>query len=108
MTQFQHISIEQAHARLQNGELVVADIRDARSFAMGHIKGAFNLNNDNAAAFVGQQDKQQSVILVACYHGVSSQSAAQYLCTQGFEQVYSLDGGMTAWASQYPTELERS
>jgi thiosulfate sulfurtransferase len=36
-------------------------------------------------------------ILVMCYHGISSQGAAQYLVNQGFEQVYSVDGGFEAW-----------
>ncbi|MCV6069119.1 sulfurtransferase, partial [Escherichia coli] len=31
------------------------------------------------------------------YHGISSQGAAQYLVNQGFEQVYSVDGGFEAW-----------
>jgi thiosulfate sulfurtransferase len=36
-------------------------------------------------------------ILVMCYHGISSQGAAQYLVNQGFEEVYSVDGGFEAW-----------
>ncbi len=32
-----------------------------------------------------------------CYHGISSQGAAQYLVNQGFEEVYSVDGGFEAW-----------
>jgi thiosulfate sulfurtransferase len=36
-------------------------------------------------------------VLVICYHGISSQGAAQYLVNQGFEQVYSVVGGFDEW-----------
>ncbi len=35
-----------------------------------------------------------------CYHGISSQGAAQYLINQGFDAVYSVDGGFEAWHRQ--------
>lgn len=38
-----------------------------------------------------------SPLVVVCYHGISSQNAAQYLHEQGFDDVYSLDGGFQAW-----------
>jgi len=41
---------------------------------------------------------------VVCYHGNSSQSAAAYLISQGFSDVYSLDGGFELWRGTYPTE----
>ncbi|EEZ42274.1 thiosulfate sulfurtransferase GlpE [Photobacterium damselae subsp. damselae CIP 102761] len=50
-------------------------------------------------------DFEQPVI-VMCYHGISSQGAAQYLLHQGFEQVYSLEGGFEAWRrAQLPMAL---
>jgi thiosulfate sulfurtransferase len=42
---------------------------------------------------------------VVCYHGNSSQSAAAYLVSQGFSEVYSLDGGFELWRTTYPTEI---
>ncbi len=46
--------------------------------------------------FMEQAEFDQSV-LVMCYLGISSQGAAQYLVNQGFEEVYSVDGGFEAW-----------
>jgi len=37
-------------------------------------------------------------VVVVCYHGMSSQSAASYLNEQGFDDIYSLDGGYSAWS----------
>jgi thiosulfate sulfurtransferase len=41
-------------------------------------------------------------VIVCCYHGVSSQQAAQFLIHQGFENVYSMDGGFEAWRKELP------
>lgn len=104
MEQFEHISVEQAYALLQQPELngVLVDIRDPQSFAQSHPDPAFHLTNDTIVQFMDQVDFEQPVI-VMCYHGVSSQGAAQYLINQGYETVYSLDGGFEAWRRQaYP------
>jgi thiosulfate sulfurtransferase len=44
---------------------------------------------------------------VVCYRGNSSQSAAAYLASQGFSEVYSLDGGFELWRSLYPERVAR-
>ncbi|MDE0931482.1 MAG: rhodanese-like domain-containing protein, partial [Halioglobus sp.] len=40
-------------------------------------------------------------LLIYCYHGNSSQGAADYFFNQGFEDVYSMDGGYEAWRLKY-------
>jgi len=45
--------------------------------------------------------------VVCCYHGISSQQAAQFLISQDFTEVYSLDGGFTDWQLQYPDAVAR-
>ena len=80
---FQRIAPEQARQLRENGAQVV-DIRDPQSFAVGHILDA--------------------PLVVVCYHGNSSQSAAAYFIQQGFSDVYSLDGGFELWRSVYPAD----
>jgi thiosulfate sulfurtransferase len=45
---------------------------------------------------------------VVCYHGISSQGAANYLIGQDFEDVYSLVGGFTDWAFKFPEEVAKA
>ncbi len=99
MRAFEHISVAQVAEQL--GDVVVADIRDAGSFQAGHIEGAVNLSNDNLAEFMENTPKTKPVVVV-CYHGVSSQQAAQFLVGQGYEQVYSMDGGFEGWRLGQP------
>ncbi|KAB8312392.1 thiosulfate sulfurtransferase GlpE [Erwinia endophytica] len=105
MDQFECISVQQAQQYLSDGQALLVDIRDPQSYVVAHACGAFHLTNTSLSAFVAQADLTAPV-LVMCYHGISSKSAAQYLLTQGFTQVYSVDGGFEAWRAQYPQLVE--
>ncbi|MCG9722869.1 thiosulfate sulfurtransferase GlpE [Shewanella sp. Isolate7] len=97
MSAFQHLSVNQLiHMLEDNAELQVVDIRDGASFETGQIPGSTNLNNENLARYIAEAN-MDSPLVVVCYHGISSQNAAQYLHEQGFDDVYSLDGGFQAW-----------
>lgn len=103
MDQFQHISPSQTKERLDKGEIKVVDIRDNQSYELGHIPTAFHLSNASASLFMDENEFNVPVV-VCCYHGISSQQAAQYLIHQGFQEVYSMDGGFEAWRANYEFE----
>lgn len=106
MDQFKHIDVSKAQSLLEQGEARMVDIRDPQSYAVAHAKQAFHLTNDTMVTFMNEVEFDQPV-LVMCYHGISSQGAAQYLVNQGFEQVYSVDGGFEAWQrAELPTESD--
>lgn len=106
MEQFEHISVAQTEQMLKAGEAKLVDIRDEQSFQAAHIEGAVHLHNGSLHQFMQQTDFETPVI-VCCYHGISSQQAAQYLIHQGFEQVYSMDGGFEAWRHNLPFVSEQ-
>ncbi|ACO80791.1 thiosulfate sulfurtransferase [Azotobacter vinelandii CA] len=103
MSEFRRIPPQQAQVLRSQGAVVV-DIRDPQSYAQGHIAGARHLDNQSLADFMAQADFQRPLI-VACYHGNSSQGAAAYLAQQGFTEVYSLDGGFELWRATFPDEV---
>ena len=103
MSAFKRIPPEHAQAPREQGAVVV-DIRDQPTYAAAHITGAHHLDNINIADFIRAADLDAPLI-VACYHGNSSQSAAAYLVSQGFSDVYSLDGGFELWRATYPAEI---
>ena len=105
MSEFKRIPPEQAQALREQGAVVV-DIRDPQSFANGHIRGSRHLDNHSLATFIAAADFDKPLI-VSCYHGNSSQSAAAYLAHQGFAEVYSLDGGFELWRTQYPDQVSQ-
>lgn len=75
-----------------NQGFTLIDIRDPQSFANGHIEGAIHIDNGNVDDFLMRADKTKALV-VCCYHGNSSQSAADFFQQQGFVHSYSLDGG---------------
>lgn len=86
-----------------NANLV--DIRDIQAFSSGHAVNAFHLTNHTLAEVINSMEFE-TPLLVMCYHGISSLNVAQYLLSQGFEQVYSIDGGFEAWSqANLPTEI---
>ena len=101
MATFKLIEIAEAKQRLQNEEAVLVDTRDAQSYAVDHVKGAFNLTNETLKEFVDKVEFETPVFVV-CYHGNSSKGVAQYLAEQGYEDVYSVEGGMTTWRQLFP------
>lgn len=100
------MSVSELQAGMENKAPVIVDIRDANSFESGRIAGAINLTNESLPDFLRDADFDSPVV-VCCYHGVSSQQAAQFLVSQDFTEVYSLDGGFTQWQTQFPDKIER-
>jgi len=95
---FSHINVDECTKMLQKETVAVVDIRDAMSFAKGHIQGAIHLDSTSLRHVVSLYPKDRPLV-VCCYHGVSSQHAARYFIEQGFHHVYNLDGGYEAWES---------
>lgn len=102
MTEFRRIPPADAYKLREQGAVVV-DIRDPQTFASAHISHSRHLDNHSLHDFIANADLDAPLVVV-CYHGNSSQSAAAYLVSQGFSDVYSLDGGFELWKSTYPAE----
>ena len=104
MDHFETLTPEQAYQHLVDGSAILVDVRDPQSFRAGHATGAYHLTNETLSQFLDKTDYEQTV-MVMCYHGHSSQGAAQYLINIGFESVYSINGGFEAWARKYPQAI---
>jgi rhodanese-related sulfurtransferase len=88
-----------AAVRLINNDAIVLDLRTAESYSRGHIVNAKNIPYDE---FDANRDKvakfKSKPIVTVCDSGVSSNKAAASLRKSGFESVYGLKGGMSAWS----------
>ncbi len=93
---FQRISVAQAKAMIDAENVTLLDIRDQQSYLAGHVNNAIHLTNENLEGVVDDADKEKPVIIY-CYHGNSSQGAADYFFNLGFKQAYSVDGGYEIW-----------
>jgi thiosulfate sulfurtransferase len=94
------ISIEAAKSLIDQGSVTIADVRDAGTFRAGSIRNSINIQQENVEEFLATADKDKPLI-VYCYHGNSSKGAADYFSSQGYKEVYSMDGGYEAWRQKY-------
>ena len=84
--------------KLINNDAVVLDLRSTESFSSGHIVGARNIPMDELDAHLEKLAKFRNKPVVAvCDAGITSSKAVNALRNSGFESVYNLKGGMTAW-----------
>lgn len=93
---FKRISIEEAKALIKTDDVTLLDIRDPDSFAAGNIENSIHVTNDNVQEVAASANKEKPLIIY-CYHGNSSQGAADYFSSLGFENCFSVDGGFEEW-----------
>ncbi len=90
------ISVKEAKEELDKRGAIFVDLRDPVYYQDDHIPGAIHVNDENVGAFMATADKTRTHIIY-CYHGNNSQGAAAYFEENGFEDVYSMAGGFSAW-----------
>ncbi len=79
-------------------QAVVLDIREENDYLKGHIVNSIHIPVKFLANRIGELDKYKGKpIIVSCRSGQQSGQACAMLKKQGFENVYSLSGGMMAW-----------
>lgn len=86
--------------RLINDENAwVVDVRDANAYKSGHVPQARHLPFATLKERWNELSKAgDHPIIVYCHSGVTSQSACALLKKQQISNVYSLSGGIAAWA----------
>lgn len=97
---FTRISVQEAHQIIDSGKTTIVDVRDPGAFAQSHIDSAQSIDDQNIESFLKDADKKLPLICY-CYHGHSSQRAAAFFASEGFEKVYSMDGGFEEWKKVY-------
>ena len=100
MATFQQINVHEAHDLIKKGNVLLVDIRDRASYEADHIAQAVLVNDHNIKEFLAGSAKDKDLICY-CYHGIGSLGAAQFFQENGFENVYSIEGGFEQWRKVY-------
>jgi rhodanese-related sulfurtransferase len=92
-----HVTTADAVRLINKGALVI-DVRKPEEYVKGHIVNARNVPLERVAQGDDAINKQKSKILLAvCGDGASSGRAAGHLRKAGYENAFSLKGGLTGW-----------
>jgi len=99
-TGLSEISVEEFEEMIENhDDFLVVDVRDPGEFERGHIPGAILIPLaalEDAAADKLSGARQKKLVLCS-QHGTRSAVAAGNLMQRGFDNVYSLAGGIDRW-----------
>ena len=95
------VSLLQATQLINQGKTLILDVRAAAEYAAGHLRDARNIPQKELSKRLAELDKfKTKSVIVVCANGVQSSKATAQLKSAGFNDVYSLDGGLAAWQAQ--------
>jgi len=96
---YERISAETARRMIEQGQVVVIDVREPAEWARGHIPEAIHIPLGSLLDRPRDLLPQDNIIFV-CAEGVRSAVACEVAAAIGRRQLYNLEGGTIAWARQ--------
>ena len=98
---YENLSPDEFAARMQDEDVVILDVRTPAEVAEGKIDGAVELDfNDPRFAAQLEALDPGPTYLVYCAAGGRSSKACDMMSEAGFQKVYNLEGGYTAWSQR--------
>jgi rhodanese-related sulfurtransferase len=99
------MTIEELKA-LQDSKPIILDVRPTMSWAFSGSKIRGAVREDPSSVESWQQKyPRDSQIILYCQTDVTSSGVARKLASAGFQKIYVLKGGWSAWSdAHYPTE----
>jgi rhodanese-related sulfurtransferase len=92
------VSPQGAVQLINHSDAAVIDIRASAVFEQGHILNAVNIEGPTLDIdAVRLQKYRDQALIIVCQTGHTALVQATRLREKGWEQVYALQGGMTAW-----------
>ncbi len=93
-------------ARGRDRAVVLLDVREPFEWDIVHVDGARHVPLRELPARLRELDGHAEV-LVYCHHGTRSRQAVELLRAAGFSKVWSVRGGIDAWATEVDPQLAR-
>ncbi|MGD9592556.1 MAG: rhodanese-related sulfurtransferase, partial [Candidatus Berkiella sp.] len=100
------VSVDTFKQWLDEGkEIIILDTRNDYEVSLGKFEKAIDLNIKNFRAFPQAVKKlgalKDKTIVTYCTGGIRCEKAAPYLVSQGFTDVYQLDGGILKYLEKH-------
>ena len=99
---YERIGAETAKQMIEQGGVLVVDVREQAEWDRGHIPEALHIPLGELLNRPRELLKQDNIIFV-CAEGVRSAVACEVAAAIGKTKLYNLEGGTVAWGRQgYP------
>ena len=86
--------------RVINKGAMIIDVRSVDAYESGRIVNAQNITLESHEAGQGVHKNKKKFFLAVCENGMNSGKAANLLRKAGFENAFSLKGGLRQWRSE--------
>ena len=83
---------------------VLIDVREPWEISFANISGSLNIPMNQIPERLSELPKDTQMVLM-CHHGGRSQSVAQFLSHNGFDQLSNLIGGIHAWSKEIDSSI---
>jgi monothiol glutaredoxin len=100
------MTVLELQQRLAKGDITLIDVRPAQGRALAAPLPHARVLEEEGYATLAALPKDTALAFI-CHHGISSRSAAERFIAHGFTNVYSVDGGMDAWAAEIDSSVPR-
>lgn len=87
-------------------QVVLLDVREHVELEIAAVSGARHIPMREVPARLAELDREGPVV-VMCHAGGRSRRVAEYLLSNGFEQVFNLKGGIDAWSTEIDPQVPR-
>ena len=94
--EIKQISVEQAKNVVDAKDVQFIDVRTSGEYTGGHAPKAINFPLDALEKDLAKLDKDRPVYVI-CQTGRRSQKGAEILQKAGFNDIYNIQGGTSAW-----------
>jgi rhodanese-related sulfurtransferase len=86
--------------------VVLLDVREPQELTLARVGQAIHIPMREVPQRLDELDPATPVV-VMCHSGGRSRRVAEFLATNGFEEIYNLAGGIDAWAEQLDPTVPR-
>ena len=100
-----YISVDDAHKRVENGQMMILDIREPYEFEICSIN-SLQIPMADVISRVSELPRDKD-IAVMCRSGKRAEAVTNLLATEhDLINSYVLEGGILAWIQKFDTQLE--
>ncbi|MDX9975769.1 MAG: rhodanese-like domain-containing protein [FCB group bacterium] len=94
---------------LERGEdFCLLDVRTEQELEIARVDGCAHIPLNELPARLDEIEPwRHKLIVTLCHHGMRSQTAQEYLISNGFSRVSNLSGGIDAYAAEVDPTLNR-
>ena len=105
---FGNLSPDEVADMMEREEVVLLDVRTEDEINEGKIESALELDykGPDFADRISELDRNATYV-VYCAAGGRSSRACELMAEAGFEKVYNMDGGFTAWQDRDSEQQDR-